>query len=54
MKSKRILSFHIQTNLEGGYDIVQNVSQGKIVAHTESSEAAHEIIKILTAKYCKI
>lgn len=48
MRNKREVSYMIQTNLEGGYDIVQNISQGKIIAHTENEEAAKEIIRIMS------
>lgn len=47
MKSKKTVSYTIQTNLEGGFDVVQYTQQSKIVGHTDNEEAAKAIIDYL-------
>lgn len=50
MRNKKQVVYVIQSNVIGGFDIVQNTSVYKVVGHTENEEAAKEVINILKFK----
>lgn len=47
MRTKKLVGYHMQYNLDGGIDIVQSTTTGKIVGHTDNEEAAKELMRML-------
>jgi len=47
MKNKKIVTYFIQSNLYGSFDIVESTMQNRITGNAENEEAAKEIVKYL-------